>query len=68
LGANGAKAFAPAPPNSACSMIYGGPQTARVQGTWRGRPVISRFSLANGCEIARWNELVGVLPATEHAS
>jgi hypothetical protein len=48
-------------------MIYGGPQTAKVVGTWQGKPVASRFSLDNGCQIARWNELLGLLPATAHS-
>ncbi|MET7639336.1 SSI family serine proteinase inhibitor [Streptomyces sp. NPDC005438] len=45
-----------------CSMIYGGPATATITGTWRGAPVDARFSRENGCEIARWDTLVPVLP------
>ena len=62
LGANGDKAFRPTPANTACSQIYGGPQKALVRGTWRGKPVNAQFDLENGCEVARWNLLLGVLP------
>jgi hypothetical protein len=45
-----------------CTAIYGGPALARVTGTFRGRQVDARFSLEDGCEIARWErnrELLG---------
>jgi hypothetical protein len=48
--------FAPVPGNMACTAIYGGPSVARVEGTLRGRPVDERFSLEDGCQIARWKE------------
>jgi hypothetical protein len=38
-------------------MIYGGPQTARVRGTYRGRKVEAVFNRKNGCEIARWKRV-----------
>ncbi|MFF8813719.1 SSI family serine proteinase inhibitor [Streptomyces pactum] len=56
--------FAPVPRGTHCTMQYGGPATARVVGVWSGRPVSARFSRADGCEIARWNRLVPLLPAT----
>jgi hypothetical protein len=40
-----------------CTAIYGGPQTARVQGTFRGHPVRATFNRNGGCEIARWNRV-----------
>lgn len=49
--------FAPVPADAVCSQIYGGPQTARVRGTFRGRRVDARFNRRNGCEIARWNRV-----------
>jgi len=49
-------------PHANCTMIYGGPATARLTGTWAGRPVNAHFSRTNGCEIARWNNLLPVLP------
>ena len=47
--------FAPVPPNVACTQIYGGPQSALVTGTFRGRRVRARFNRRDGCEIARWD-------------
>jgi Subtilisin inhibitor-like len=47
----------PLPPGTICTQIYGGPQTARVRGRYRGRRVDVRFGRANGCEIDRWNRL-----------
>ncbi|WP_229821249.1 MULTISPECIES: SSI family serine proteinase inhibitor [Streptomyces] len=55
--------FTPVPPGTVCTMQYGGPATARITGTWAGRPVDASFDRRNGCEIARWDALVPVLPA-----
>ncbi|WP_420311226.1 SSI family serine proteinase inhibitor [Streptomyces sp. YS-B37] len=55
--------FAPVPPDSMCTMIYGGPATAHVTGTWAGRPVDTTYDRGNGCEISRWNAMVPLLPA-----
>jgi hypothetical protein len=49
--------FAAPPPNQICTEIYGGPQRATVEGTWRGESVRAEFSRTNGCEIARWDAL-----------
>jgi hypothetical protein len=49
--------FAEVPADTMCSQIYGGPQTATVTGTWRGRPVQARFSRTDGCQTARWDSL-----------
>jgi hypothetical protein len=57
LSRGGAKLFAPIPPNTACTEIWGGPQRARVVGTVAGKPVRAVFTRTNGCEIARWNAL-----------
>jgi hypothetical protein len=56
--------FAPVPPDSACTFVHGGPSTARITGTWAGRPVNARFDRHNGCEVARWNKLLPLLPET----
>jgi hypothetical protein len=53
--------FAPTPPGTACTMIYGGPQMARVMGTFRGKPVKTTFRRRNGCETARWNRVAFLL-------
>ncbi|MFI5099325.1 MAG: SSI family serine proteinase inhibitor [Actinomycetes bacterium] len=52
------------PANMACTEIYGGPQTARITGTWAGKAVDARLSRTDGCQIARWNGLSGLLPAS----
>ncbi len=62
LATNGARALPPVAEDRACTQVYGGAQTAAVNGTWDDRPLSSRFSLVNGCEIDRWKALVGVLP------
>jgi Subtilisin inhibitor-like len=49
--------FAPTPKDVACTEIYGGPQVARVRGTFRGRRVAATFNRTNGCEIDRWNRV-----------
>ena len=54
--------FAPVAPDSVCTMVYGGPATAHVTGTWAGRPVDATFDRSNGCQMARWDRLVPLLP------
>lgn len=53
--------FAPVPPASDCTMIYGGPERAHVTGNWAGRPVNADFNRVNGCEISRWNKFSRLL-------
>ncbi|MEU1123312.1 SSI family serine proteinase inhibitor [Streptomyces sp. NPDC005899] len=61
--ASGKNPFVPTDRNAMCTLQAGGPAAARVQGTWQGEDVDARFSRSNGCEIARWNNLVPVLPS-----
>ncbi|MEW2297729.1 SSI family serine proteinase inhibitor [Streptomyces sp. NPDC006743] len=58
----GRDTFAPVPDGSTCTLQYGGPATARVTGTWAGRPVDTAYDRRDGCAIERWNRLVPVLP------
>lgn len=58
-------ALAPVAPGRMCTQQYGGPMTATVTGRWRGDPVDSRFSLTDGCQIARWAALQGLLPPAD---
>ena len=51
----------PRPPDRACTMIYGGAQTATITGTYRGRTVDASYERSNGCEIARWDAVATVL-------
>jgi len=57
LAAGGVKLFAPLPPNTVCTEIYGGPQRARVVGVLAGRRIRTTFSRTNGCEISRWQRV-----------
>ncbi len=56
--------FGPVPKSVACTEIYGGPEIADVQGTFRGKPVNTRFLRTDGCEIARWNRVRFLFPDT----
>lgn len=51
----------PVPADVACTEIYGGDQTAVIEGTLGGKAVRAELSRVNGCEIARWDALVPVL-------
>jgi len=62
VGRFGERIFFPEPgPPKLCTQQYGGPQVAVVSGTFNGRPVNTRFSLTDGCEIARWRALPPLL-------
>ena len=53
----GTKLFAPVPHDAVCTEIYGGPQMARIVGTYKGKRVWANFSRTNGCHISRWDRL-----------
>jgi hypothetical protein len=55
--------FDPIPANQVCTQIYGGPETATVQGPWNGEDLDASFARNNGCEIARWDAVAGLFPA-----
>ncbi|WP_200258075.1 SSI family serine proteinase inhibitor [Streptomyces sp. HSG2] len=59
---SGADVFAPVPEGTVCTLQYGGPAVARVSGTWGGVDVDARYDRGDGCEIARWDRLVPLLP------
>jgi hypothetical protein len=67
LAAKGKTALPPVAKDMMCTQIFGGPQTAKITGSWQGEPVTASFSRANGCEISRWEALTGLLPATTGA-
>ncbi len=62
LTKGGARYLPEVPKDVACTQIYGGPEKARITGTWEGRPVDATLSRTDGCQIARWNGLAGLLP------
>ena len=53
--------FAPTPPGTACTAIYGGPQVARVVGRRGTRRVWATFRRRDGCEIGRWQKIAFLL-------
>ena len=57
------KPFAPLPKGLACTMVYGGPERARVVGRWQGSAVNAGFARTNGCETARWTQYEALLTA-----
>ena len=61
LLAAGRAIFAPTPPGSACTQIYGGPQEAIVTGTLHGMHIWARFRRRDGCELARWHRVAFLL-------
>jgi hypothetical protein len=61
LAATSGDPFAPTPKGMMCSMIYGGPERATVEGTFDGRAVSTTFARTNGCEVARWERVSALL-------
>ncbi len=57
IAAAGAAVFEPVPADQSCTMVFGGPQTATITGTYAGKDVDASFSRQNGCEIDRWEKL-----------
>jgi hypothetical protein len=51
----------PTPADTACTQIYGGPETATIKGTLNGEPVDAKFSRTDGCEIKRWETVSPLL-------
>ncbi|MGN9906566.1 SSI family serine proteinase inhibitor [Phytohabitans sp. LJ34] len=54
--------FKPVPPGTICLPFSDGPETAHITGRWRDQPVDASFNRVHSCEIARWDNLVPVLP------
>ena len=54
--------------DSLCTEIFGGPQTATVRGTYRGRDVVLDLSRTDGCTTAQWDRLGALLPPVIGAS
>lgn len=53
--------FEPVPAETACTEIFGGPETATITGNLAGEPVEGEFSRANGCEIERFDRFTSLL-------
>ncbi len=50
------------PADQACTEIYGGPDEAFITGEINGKTIDATISRINGCEIDRWERLVGLIP------
>lgn len=44
-----------------CTQIYGGPQTARITGTFGAQDVTRSLKRTNGCEIEDWKQAEALL-------
>ena len=55
--------FAQVPPTQACTQIFGGPDTARIEGTLDGAEVQATLNRSNGCEIERFGTFLPLLQA-----
>ena len=55
------RVFNPIPDDRVCTMIYGGPATATIRGTYEDDLANAAFNQSNGCEIGRWNQILPVL-------
>ena len=58
-----ADALDPVSPDVACTEIFGGPDTASLEGTIRGEELEVELTRANGCEIERFDAAVPLLQA-----
>jgi hypothetical protein len=55
--------LAPTPPDKACTEIFGGPDTAALEGSIAGEEIDVELTRANGCEIERFDAAVPLLQA-----
>ena len=53
--------LAATPADTACTQIYGGPETASIRGTLNGQQIDAAFKRTDGCEIARWKAVAPLL-------
>ena len=51
----------PPPKDRVCTQIYGGPQTARITGTFGAQDVARDLKRTNGCEIEDWKQADALL-------
>ena len=57
-------AWRPVPRDRVCTEIFGGPQTATINGRHDGETINARFLRSNGCEIARWDDVAPLIALT----
>jgi hypothetical protein len=56
-----ARPFSALPTGMACTMLYSGPEKARVVGRWHGKRVNTSFARNDGCATARWQQYRALL-------
>ena len=56
-----ARVTKPDDPTRACTLVYGGPEKARITGTLEDKPVDVTLTRSNGCGIADYEELFAAL-------
>jgi hypothetical protein len=49
--------FGPLQTEQPCVLVSSGPQVAVVRGSYRGKPVETRFDRSDSCETRRWNRV-----------
>lgn len=59
---------APVKTDQACTMQFGGPETATVTGAVDGTEVDAKFSRTDGCQIALWDAASSILGASGGAA
>lgn len=68
LSQHGEKIFFPKLKLTRCRQVYGGPQVARVRGTYKGQEVDRVFKRTDSCEIAKWRALAPLFGMESSAS
>jgi hypothetical protein len=56
--------LSPPDPERVCTQVFGGPQTATVDGAINGRRIPRAFSRTDGCELADWDQMGLLLAPT----
>ena len=49
------------PKDRVCTQVYGGPQTARITGTFGAQDVARSLARSDGCQIADWEQADALL-------
>jgi hypothetical protein len=52
--------FGPVPSEQPCILVRAGPQVAVVRGSYRGKPVETRFDRSDSCETRRWDRVAAL--------
>jgi Subtilisin inhibitor-like len=52
--------FGPLPTEQPCILVRAGPQVAVVRGSYRGKPVETRFDRSDTCETRRWDRVASL--------